>query len=140
VYSPSPGNDQFWMVGAEPGATATQRSAALSLALDLTWLPDGSAMLAAARDFRGVAQNLLWRIPLVGSADTDATPYLDDTAYPYADYPRFSSGGRWLAFRSAYALALLETATGETRLLDAITLGNTPPVWSPAGFEGELGC
>jgi len=140
VYSPSPGNDQFYMIAGQAGALPTQLSQQWSLILDLTWLPDGSAMLAAVRDFRDVRDNRLWRIPLLGWADTDAALYLDNPALAYADYPRFSADGRWLAFRSAYALAVVDTATQSWAIFDEALPGNTPPVWSPAGFQGETAC
>ncbi len=140
VYSPVGNNDQFWMIGNRPGAIPTQLSYQWSLILDFTWLPNASAMLGAVRDFQGEAQNRLWRIPLVGNADTDAIPYVDDAALTYADYPRFSADGRWLALRSEYRLALVDTEAGTWRLLDDATLGNAPPVWSPPGFAGESAC
>lgn len=140
IYSPSPGNDQFWMIAAQPGAIPTQLSSRWSLALATTWLPDSSAFLAAVRDFRDAPGQFLWRIPLVGLADRDATLYLADQALNHADYPRFSADGRWLALRSAYALALVDAASGAWTLLDDAFLGNTPPVWSPAGFRGEASC
>jgi Tol biopolymer transport system component len=139
TYSPSPSNDQFWMIAAQPDAIATQLSAEWSLVLDTTWLPDSSAMIAAVRDFQGTSENLLWRIPLVGLADTDATPLVNPDL-GYADYPRFSADGRWLAFRSAYSLALIDTTNQSWAILDEHVIGNTPPVWSPPGFAGELAC
>lgn len=140
VYSPSPANDQFWMIANAPGAIPTQLSQQWSLILDLTWLPDSSAMLAAVRDFQNVNDNRLWQIPLVGLADTDAFMFLDDPGLRYTDYPRFSPDGRWLAFRSAYTLAVVDNAAGAWQLPDAALVGNTPPVWSPAGFTGEMNC
>lgn len=140
IYSPSPGNDQFWMIANQPDSIATQLSQEWSLILDATWLPDSSAMIASVRDFQGTRDNRLWRIPLVGLADVDATVYLNDPALGYADYPRFSADGRWLALRSAYSLALVDTAALTWQILDETTLGNAPPVWSPAGFTGEANC
>lgn len=138
VFSPSANNDQFWMIGNTPDAIPTQLSYAQTLALDLTWLPDSTAMLAAARELQNVTENRLWRIPLVGNADVDAVQYLSDPDLAYADYPRFSADGRWLAFRSAYETVILDQQTGASTFLD--TFGNTPPVWSPAGFAGESQC
>lgn len=140
TYAPSPANDQFWMIANQPNAIATQLSAEWSLVLDTTWLPDSSAMIAAVRNFQGTAENLLWQIPLVGLADTDAITYLVNRDLGYADYPRFSLDGRWLTFRSAYALALVDTTNQSWTLLDEAIIGNTPPVWSPPGFAGELAC
>ncbi len=138
VYSPSPANDQFWMIANQPESIATQLSQEWSLILDTTWLPQSNALVASVRDFHQTRENLLWRIPLVGLADTDAVPYFRDLGY--ADYPRFSADGRWLALRSAYTLALVDTQNMAWQLLDEHLPGNTPPVWSPAGFAGEAGC
>jgi len=141
IYAPSPNNDQFWIIANQQGALQTQLSSAASLILDNTWLPDSTALLAAVRDFQGTAQNRLWRIPLVGLADTDAEQYPLDASLDYADYPRYSADGRWLALRTAYALALVDVGTDFSyRLLDEDLSGNSPPVWSPAGFTGEADC
>jgi Tol biopolymer transport system component len=140
IFSPSPVNDQFWMIAASNGAIATQLSFQWSLILDTTWLPDSSALLASVRDFHETSENKLWTIPLVGNADTDATVYRDDPAFGFADYPRFSPDGRWLAFRSAYTLTVFDTVNPSWTRLDETVLGNTPPYWSPAGFSGEASC
>ncbi len=126
TYSPSPSNDQFWMIANRPEAIPTQLSSQWSLILDTTWLPDSSAMLSAVRDFQSTQDNRLWRIPLVGLADTDATPYLLNPELNFADYPRFSPDGRWLAFRSAYALALVDTSNQAWNLLDEIAARQHP--------------
>jgi len=140
AYSPSGGNDQFWMIANAEGAIPTQLSYEWNLILDITWLPDSTAMLSAARDFQGISDNLLWRIPLVGNADTDATRYWDDPNLSYADYPRFSPDGQWLVLRSSYAVALIDLTAGTWTLLDSLGQGNTPPIWSPANFAGESAC
>jgi Tol biopolymer transport system component len=140
VYSPTAGNDQFWMIANKSGAIPTQLSAAPVLALDLTWLPDSSAMLASARDMHNTSENRLWRIPLVGSADTDAVEYDADPALSAQDFPRFSADGQWLALRSAFNLAIMKVADQTWTLLDEGNIGSTPPVWSPAGFKGEDQC
>lgn len=138
VYSPSPNNDQFWMIGAQPDALPTQLSYATVLALDLTWLPDSTAMIVAARGMQGIAENRLWQLPLVGNADIDAAPLSVDPAPRYLDYPRFSADGQWLAFRGEYALYLQNRLDGATRAL--ANYANTPPAWSPSGFAGEAQC
>ncbi|MBZ0291610.1 MAG: hypothetical protein K8L99_03495 [Anaerolineae bacterium] len=138
VYSPSAANDQFWMIANQVEAIPTQLSYQWSLILDTTWLPDSSAMLASVRDFHDMRENLLWHIPLIGVADDDATPY--EPRLDYADYPRFSADGRWLALRSAYNLAVIDTSDRSTRLVDEDVYGNTPPVWTPAEFRGEASC
>ncbi len=140
IYSPSANNDTFWMIGNQQGAIPTQLSALWNLTLDHTWLPDGTAMLAAVRDFRETSENRLWQIPLVGNADNDATLYLSDAQFAHADYPRFSPDGRWLAFRSAYNMMIVDTQTDRWTQLDDSFTGNTPPVWSPEAFEDEREC
>ncbi len=138
-YAPSPNNDQFWMIANAPNAIPTELSQQWSLILDTTWFPDSAAILGVARDFQNVTDNVLWKIPLVGVADTDAMRYLPDPALSFTDYPRFSPDGKWLAVRSEYALALVDVQAGTWTLLD-VPIGNTPPVWSPAGFKGESQC
>jgi Tol biopolymer transport system component len=145
VYSPAPNNDQFWMIGAAPDAVPTQLSYQWALALDLTWLPDSTAMIASARDLQRIAENRLWRIPLTGNADQNAVQYLSDPALSYADYARFSADGQWLALRSEYALAVYHTTQFTWQWIGGAgnagaPLGNTPPVWSPAAFPGEAAC
>ncbi|NWF69769.1 MAG: PD40 domain-containing protein [Chloroflexi bacterium] len=142
TYAPSANNDQFWLIANQAGAIPTQLSRVWSLVLDTTWLPDSSAMLAAVRDFRDTQANRLWLIPLVGLAEDSATLYLGGTQIPleYADYPRFSADGRWLALRSAYSLQVIDTQTLAWVDADAGQPGNTPPVWTPAGFGGETAC
>ncbi|MDX1995482.1 MAG: hypothetical protein SF029_24070, partial [bacterium] len=139
IHSPSANNDTFWMIANQQGAIPTQLSYLWNLTLDHTWLPDSSAMLAAVRDFRETTENQLWRIPLIGNADNDATLYLAQT-FPHTDYARFSPDGRYLAFRSDYVLTLADLQAGTYTALDADLPGNTPPVWSPAGYTGEAGC
>jgi dipeptidyl aminopeptidase/acylaminoacyl peptidase len=139
VYSPYPNGDQFWMVGNAPDAIPTQLSYQPIQSIGLTWLPDSTAMIAAARDLQGIASNRLWRIPLIGNADADATVFFDapDFIYPYQ--PAFSSDGRWLASRAAYALAILDLSTGQLFTIPD-SYANTVPVWSPGGFAGESAC
>lgn len=138
VFSPSANNDQFWMIGTTPDSIPTQLSYAAALALDLTWLPDSTAMLAAARDLQSIPDNRLWRIPLIGNADIDATLFLADPTLSYDDYARFSADGRLLALRSAYEAVIIDQQTQQATFLGR--LGNTPPLWSPAGFNGEAQC
>ncbi len=140
IYSPSPNNDTFWMIGNARGAIPTQLSFAWNLTLDMTWLPDSSAMLIAARDFQGIAENRLWQVPLIGNADEVATQYIADPFLDHLDYPRFSADGRYLAFRSAYELVLYDVEAATWRALDAAVMGNTPVIWSPPTFENESAC
>ena len=139
VYSAEANRDTVWMIGAAPGALPTQLSFAPALALDLTWLPSGTAMLAVLRDFRGEVANRVWQIPLTGVADYDAVLYPPAASLPYPDYPRFSSEADRLALRTAYALSLLSLPGGQGGPLAGAD-GNTPAVWSPAGFAGEAQC
>jgi len=108
--------------------------------LDYDWLPDGSGLVAAVKDWRENDDNLLWRVPLPGFADRDASLYLDNPEATAVDYPRFSADGRYLAFRTAYSAAIYDTTTGALRLLEGVGLSNSPLVWSPPGFGGEYGC
>jgi len=140
IYSPSANNDTFWMIANQQGSIPTQLSYLWNLTLDQTWLPDSSAMLASARDFRDTGENLLWRIPLVGNADNDATLLLSEQTLHHHDYPRFNADGRWLAFRSDYVLIAADLQAGTFTSLDSNLPGNTPPVWSPAGYLGEAAC
>ncbi len=144
VYSPAPNLDQFWMIANAQDAIPTQLSSNWTLALDLTWLPDSTALLAAVRGMQSVTENRLWMIPLVGGADTNARLYPPAEGIDpllYADYPRFSPDGRWLALRAGYALTLLDLGTLAARPVAGDTAyGNTPPVWSPAAFAGEAAC
>ena len=140
IFSPSPNNDTFWMIGNSPSALPTQLSGLWNLTLDHTWLPDSSAMLASVRDFRGVRENRLWRIPLIGNADDSATLYIEDDTFSHTDFPRFSSDGHYLAFRNEYSLVVIDTLNATWQRFDEEWLGNTPPVWSPTGFLGEANC
>lgn len=140
VYSPRPSSEQFWMIGSQAGALPTQLSQTGTLILALTWLPDSTAMLAAARHLKGIDNSLLWQIPLVGLADDSAATFAVDAEHVYTDYPSFAPSGKWLAFRNAYALTVFDTENAAWTYLDADMAGNTPPVWSPVGFVGEAGC
>ncbi len=139
IYSPSPNNDTFWMIGNAKGAIATQLSYMWSEIMDTTWFPDSASILGVARDFQKITDNTMWQVPLVGNADTDAKQYLSDPNLRFADYPRFSADGHWLAFRSEYALGLADVTSGQWSLTN-LPPANTPPVWSPAGFKGEAEC
>ena len=139
VYSAEPSRDTIWMIGNAAGALPTQLSYAPALALDLTWLPGGTAMLANLRDFRGELSSRLWQIPLVGIADYDAVLYPPTAATPYPDYPRFNPEGGGLALRSAYTLLLMTLPDGAAAAAP-LSEGNTPAVWSSAGFAGEAAC
>jgi Tol biopolymer transport system component len=140
VYSPTFANDTYWLIGNADSAIPTQLSFEWALAVESTWQPDGSAFLAASRDFQGIDENRLWRMPLVGNADTDAIQYTLDPALSYIDYPRFSVDGRYLALRSEYRLVVIDTLTNTPRFIDEGMPANTPPVWSPLGFTGESAC
>lgn len=140
VYSPSPSNDTIWIVARQPNATPTQLTTQWSLLLDLNWLPDGSALLAAARDLRGVRENRLWQIPLISGADENASQFIAADLIAHTDYPRFSADGRYLALRNTYAPTVYDLTQGALVLLDDARPGNTAPVWSPGAFTGEAAC
>ena len=138
VYSPTPNNDLFWMIAPQQDAIPTQLSLGGVNILDMTWAPDGAHIVGAARHLQQISENVLWQVPLVGYADTDASRLYETLIS--ADFPRYSADAKWLAARSAYALALYQLETGEQRLLEGEALGNSPPVWSPARYQGEAAC
>ena len=139
AYAPSGNNHQFWTVPAS-GGQPQQWSYTWAMVLGFDWLPDGTGLVAAIKNWQGHDDNILWRIPLPGNADEDATVYLDDPDVTAADYPMFSPDGRFLAFRSAYSAMLYDTMTSELRLLDELGLNNSPLVWGPSSFAGEPAC
>lgn len=140
VYSPGPSNDTQWIISKERGSIPTQLTFNWNLALDLTWLPDSTGLIATLRDFRGIADNHLWQLPLTGNGDNDGFQYDANLGINFADYPRFSPDGNLLAFRSAYRLIVFDRLTQEQLLLDDVNTGNTPVVWSPVNFQGETSC
>lgn len=139
VYAPSGNNHQFWTAPASGGAVQ-QWSGVWTLVLNFDWLPDGSGLVAAIKGWQDHDDNILWRIPLPGFADNDATIYLDDPAATAVDYPRFSPDGRYLAFRSAYSPLIYDTANDTVQILEEAGLNNSPLVWGPPTFNGEQNC
>lgn len=139
-YSPSPGDNQFWMIAAVADAIPTQLSFEWNQTLDLVWHPDGTTLVAAVRGLQEVEDSRLWTVPLVGNADIDATLYLQQSELGNAttDYPRFNADGTMLALRVDYQMVLLDTDTQAVSYLGSF--GNSPPVWSPPGFVGEAAC
>jgi Tol biopolymer transport system component len=140
VWSPQNNSDMVWMIANRPGAIPTQLSYAWSMVLDQTWLPDDTATLGAIREFRETQANTLWQLPLVSNDDVTAERYLAQFDISYADFPRFSPNGEWLAVRSAYEMMLIHLPTGEVSMLDSSVMGNSAGVWSPEGFSGEANC
>lgn len=139
VYAPTGNNHQFYTTPAS-GGTVQQWSGAETLVLAYDWLPDGTGLVASIKGWQGHDDNLLWRVPLPGWADTDSTLYVQDPEATAVDYPRFSPDGTYLAFRSAYSAMLYTPATGELRELVELGLNNSPLLWSPGGFQGEAAC
>jgi Tol biopolymer transport system component len=140
VFSQANGSDQFWMIGAQTGAVPTQLSRAPAVILATTWLPNSTAIIGSARNVRGIAENRLWQVLLVGIADDSAAFYLESFDLASADYPAFSADGNWFATRTAYEVGLIHLPDNTYTRLDRQVLGNTPLVWSPAGFTGEEAC
>ncbi|MFQ3648604.1 MAG: hypothetical protein SNJ54_12450 [Anaerolineae bacterium] len=141
VYSPAPNQDLLWIIAGEAGAIPTQLSFEYTTALDLGWLPDGTHLIASLMGMQGIAENALWQIPLAGRAEQGALRYLAFYDLPHADYPRFRDDGRWFALRTRYQIALIDMLSATLRRLSAPwALGSTPPVWSPAAFNGEAAC
>lgn len=141
VYSPAPNQDLLWIMASEGGAIPTQLSFEYTTVLDLGWLPDGTHLISSLMGMQGIAENALWQIPLAGRAEQSALRYLAFYDLPHADYPRFRDDGRWFALRTRYQIALIDTVSATLRRLSAPwALGNTPPVWSPAAFNGEAAC
>lgn len=140
IWSPQNGSDMIWMIANRPGSIPTQLSYTWAMVLEHTWLPDDTGSLGAIREFQDIQANTLWKLPLVSDDDSTAERYLPNLDISHADFPRFSPDGEWLAIRSAYEMMLIELATGEARLLDRSTMGNSAGVWSPAGFSGESVC
>ncbi len=139
VYAPVANGHQFWTVPAS-GGTVQQWSETRTMVLNFDWLPDGSGLVAAIKGWQGQDDNRLYRVPLPGFADRDATLYLDHPLATAADYPRFSPDGRLLAFRSAYGAILFDPATGAVEEITSAGHHNSPLVWSPAAFAGESSC
>lgn len=139
VYAPTGNNHQFWTVPAS-GGDSQQWSETWTLVLAFDWLPDGRGLVAAIKDWQGNDDNRLYRVPLPGFADTDATLYLDHPANTAVDYPRFSPDGRLLAFRSSYEAVLFDTETGAVTELPTLGYNNSPLVWGPSDFVGESSC
>ena len=136
VYAPTGNNHQFWTVPAS-GGDPQQWSETWTLVLAFDWLPDGRGLVAAIKDWQGETDNRLYRVPLPGFADTDATLYLDHPLDTAVDYPRFSPDGHILAFRSSYGAVLFDTETGAVTALPSLGNSNSPLVWGPSDFAGE---
>ena len=91
VYAPTGNNHQFWTVPAS-GGDPQQWSETWTLVLAFDWLPDGRGLVAAIKDWQGETDNRLYRVPLPGFADTDATLYLDHPLDTAVDYPALQPG------------------------------------------------
>lgn len=140
VWSPQPNSDMLWMIAKQPGSVPTQLSYEWSMVLDHTWQADATALIASLRDFRETLPNRLWRVPLVNQDDSLTNPAYSDAALAYADFPRFSPDGRWLAVRDAYQMIVIDLDNGTRRALDTAWVGNSAAVWSPSAFRGEASC
>lgn len=128
IYAASPNADQIWMIGASDNAIPTPLTVGEALALDMAWFPDGTAIAATLMNFEGIAENRLWRIPLITSEGVSEIAAAG--ALRYLTHVRYSPDGRWLSLRAAYTLTLIDQQTGAVSQPAAIPPGNTAPVWS----------
>src|SRR5690606_26982993 len=102
-----------------PASIPTQLSYQWGMILESAWLPDGTAILGAMRDFRETRPNSLWQIPLVNNDDSLSSQFHPELDLTHADFPRFSADGTWLAVRSAYEMRLINMQSNEVRVLDS---------------------
>lgn len=138
IYSPTSGADQVWMIASVPNAIPTQLNYEWLQILDLQWRPDGKALIGAMRGLQGQSMATLWDIPLVGNADTDAKPYLPAVVPSPADYPRFSTDGKWLGLRADYRPRVIDLSTQTHYALNGA--GNTPLIFSPTEVNEAVDC
>ncbi len=132
------GNSHQIMVLPYDGSGApTVLNSQRAMILDYDWRPTGDEILVAMRGYQGENENTLWTLP-IDTTNPIPTRLVDTTAL---DYPRFSSDGRWVAFRQAYELAIYDLfGDGEILLMGENTRSNSAPVWSPTNFKGEAAC
>lgn len=137
IFSPSGNNDTLWTVENVDNAYDVQVTYNYSLALDLTWTPDGR-LFTSARGMGGQTTHALWSLPVKSGADLEAAQYIAQLPLPYPDYPAFSPDGTQIALRSSYRAALID-ANGAVSFF-AGAEGNMPIIWSPAAFSDETAC
>ncbi|MBI5931438.1 MAG: PD40 domain-containing protein [Chloroflexi bacterium] len=141
VYQVQPNFHQLMVMPSDGSAPAMVINEQAGTILDFVWQPTGDALIAAMQNFGGETRNILWRLTLPNGPNTFLpTPLINDPTSLYHDYPRFSADGRWVAFRAAYELQVYDTVLGEVQTFGSATMNNNPPVWSPAGFQGEAAC
>lgn len=138
VYQTMPNFHQLMVMSTDGSGSIIVVNEQAGTILDYVWQPTGDALIAAIQNYAGEARNMLWRLPLPNGGLP--TLFINDPSSQYHDYPRFSADGRWVAFRAAYELQVYDTVLGELQTLGPTTMNNNPPVWSPAGFQGEAAC
>jgi Tol biopolymer transport system component len=106
--------------------------------LAFDWQPDGQGVVAAVQGIADYPHNVLWEVFL--GQDNNPQLLLPDARPAYNDYPRYSADGRWLAFRSAYELIVIDTTDDTLHSFGLASANNSPPLWSPPGFQGEQAC
>lgn len=120
----------------EGNASSVNRS--LATVLDFDWQPDGQGLTAAIQGLGGVRENILWNFRFDDLANP--TRLIPDEEMLYMDYPRYSPDGKWLAFRKTYELVIQDLQQGTLQFFGEQSEYNSPPVWSPSGFQGEQAC
>lgn len=125
LIQPSDNNHRILVLNLITGNTVALNQS-LATVLDYTWQADSNGIVAALQGWDGVPTNQLWVFPI----QHHAAPQLIAPQSSFMDYPRFSPDGRWLAFRSAYELTVLNMQSGELVSLGDDTRHNSPPVWS----------
>ncbi|MBZ0275895.1 MAG: hypothetical protein K8I60_07120, partial [Anaerolineae bacterium] len=75
TFAITPNSDTLWITAYQQGAIPTQLSFESSMVLATTWKPASDGLMGAIRNFRGVADNYLLEIPLIGNADFNAERY-----------------------------------------------------------------